>query len=634
MNLLVEVREAFRQALSPLVNEPSKVETYLEMIRPAQNPQHGDYQANFAMALAKSLGKSPKDLAHDIVSQLKGELPFDPPTVAGPGFINIRLKDDWLAQRLTDLVNDPRLGVPVSNRIRTYVIDYSGPNVAKPLHVGHLRSTIIGESLCRILRFLGHRVIGDNHLGDWGTQFGMLLYGYKNLLNKKNYEENKVKELARLYIQVRKLAELVGNLQTVYAKFIDLEKFQKEPIEELTRGYIKFVGKSTASTSEDEDATPATNPIASAYREETAKLHRGDPENLRLWNEFMPACMEEVESIYRRLGVQFTHQYGESHYNHMLPHVVEDLLEKKIATHSQGAVIVEDGKNVALIRKGDGAYTYMTTDLATIQFRAETFKPDAILYVVDFRQADHFKSLFAIAKKWGYDTIELEHLSFGSVLGQDGKPYKTREGNAVDLHTLLDQAIELGEEKYDLSLQIRDLKKQEIPKLSAEEKRHIATVVGIGAVKYADLSQNRTSDYRFSFEKMLATEGNTATYMQYAYARTRSILRKSGEDIETLRKSGAAILISEKEERAVIFQLLKYTETLEATAKEYMPHYITSYLWDLCKAVSTFYSAENCHVLEAKTPELRLSRLLLVDLVGRTIQHALNLLGIETVESM
>ncbi len=634
MNLLAEVRSAFRGVLASIVSDSEKVESYLEMIRPAQNAQHGDYQANFAMPLAKIVGKAPKDVAAEIIAQLTGDLPFETPTVAGPGFINIRLKDSWLASGLSPLVGDARLGVPVASKSKTYVIDYSGPNVAKPLHVGHLRSTIIGESLCRVLRFLGHNVIGDNHLGDWGTQFGMLLYGYKNFLKKDEYEKDKVKELARLYIQVRKLAELVGNLQTVHFKFVDLEKFQSEPIPELIRGYVKWVAKSTTSTNTDDDETPATNPIATAYREETAKLHRGDAENLRLWNEFMPACMEEVESIYHRLDVKFTHQYGESHYNDMLPSVVEDLLKKGIASHSQGAVIIEDGKKVALIRKGDGAFTYMTTDLATIKFRAETFKPDAMLYVVDSRQGDHFKSLFAIAKKWGYANIEMDHLSFGSVLGEDGKPYKTRDGNAVDLHSLLNQAIELGEEKYDHALQIRDIKEQEIPKLTAEEKRHIATVVGIGAVKYADLSQNRTSDYTFSYKKMLATEGNTATYMQYAYARTRNILRKSGEDIEALQKSGAKIVIAEKEERAVVFQLHKYAETLESTGKEYMPHYITAYLWDLSKATSTFYSAKNCHVLEAATPELRTSRLLLVDLVGRTIQHALSLLGIETVESM
>ena len=328
------------------------------------------------------------------------------------------------------------------------------------------------------MRFLGHTVVTDNHLGDWGTQFGILLYGYKNLLDKDAYKKDPVRELTRIYIEVRKL---IG--------------------------------------AEDEDE--AVNPIAEACRAETAKLHHGDAENNRLWQEFMPHCLADIHAIYDKLGIlPFNHEHGESFYNPMLPGVVDSLLQKKVAEPGEGgAIIIRIAKdNVALIRKRDGAFTYTTSDLATIQYRLEHFKPNAMLYVVDFRQSQHFANLFETAKRWGVADVELTHVSFGSVLGPDKRPIKTREGGAVELGALIDEAIEQGRKIVDANS----------PEIPDAERGEIAKKVGIGAVKYADLSQNRTSDYVFSFDKMMAMEGNTATYMQYAFARNRSIFRKAG----------------------------------------------------------------------------------------------------------
>ncbi len=420
----------------------------------------------------------------------------------------------------------------------------------------------------------------------------MLLYGYKNFRDEAAYQADPVRELARLYRHVRELAK-----------------------------------------ANDDDEAEAGSPVADAYRAETAKLHEGDREAVTLWKQFMPACMEEVNAIYRRLDVRFDHQHGESFYNSMLPEVVKDLLAKGLAERSEGAVIIRESKDkVSLIQKRDGAYTYTTTDLATIKYRAETWKPDAILYVVDFRQGDHFKNLFSAAKRWGYNSIELTHVSFGSVLGEDRRPFQTRTGKIVQLDMLLDKAVELGLQKYEEAYQERLSRDEDLPQLSATEKAEIAEVVGIGAVKYADLSQNRTTDYTFSYEKMLATEGNTATYMQYAYARCRSIFRKGDIDSQRFRTSPPTVSLGSPHERALALQLLRWSEALNAAAEDYLPHYLTGYLWDLSKAYSSFFV--NCPVLKAETPELRDSRLLLCDLTARVIQQTLHLLGIRTVERM
>ncbi len=604
MNLLQQIQDKFRAALAGVVPD---AETYVAMIKAAQDAKHGDYQANCAMALAKPLGKKPRDIAQDLVNRLQlGDL-VENPDIAGPGFINLRLQSAWLAKQVQALAADDRLGVGKASPAKTYVIDYSSPNVAKPLHVGHLRSTIIGDAITRLLRFLGHTVITDNHLGDWGTQFGILLYGYKNLLDKAAYQNDPVRELARIYIEVRKL---IG--------------------------------------SEDEDA--AVNPIAEACRAETAKLHHGDPENNRLWQQFMPHCLAEIHEVYAKLGIlPFDHEHGESFYNPMLPGVVESLLQAKVAEPGEGGAIIIriSENNVALVRKRDGAFTYTTSDLATIQYRLEHFQPQAMLYVVDFRQSQHFANLFEAARRWGVpcqllttatafplrvDTVELTHISFGSVLGKDGRPISTRKGDGTELIDLINKAVDLGAEKYEASCADRLAQGHEVPDLSDGEKKQIAEAVGIGAIKYADLSQNRTSDYKFDYDKMLATEGNTATYMQYAYARNRSIFRKADIDPATLRQHPPAVVLDSPHERALAIQLLKLEESLQSAAADYQPSAITAYLWDLAKTYSGFF--QNCPVLRAESDALKQSRLLLCDLTARVLKQCLGLLGIDTVERM
>jgi arginyl-tRNA synthetase len=576
-------------------------------VKPSGDAKNGDYQANFAMSLAKVLGKKPQEVAADIVAKLPQSEMIESATVAGPGFINLKLSDGWIAKQVQTIASDERLGVAKATQPKTYIVEYSSPNVAKPLHVGHLRSTIIGDALARLLKFVGHTVITDNHLGDWGAQFGMLIYGYRNFLDPLAYAADPVRELARLYVHVRGL-------------------FKK--------------------ASDDEDEGPTDDPVKLACQQETAKLHAGDAANVALWHQFMPHCLEAIHRIYRRLGVlPFDHEHGESFYNPMMPGVVADLLAKGLATESQGAVVIPNAKgNIptaeeqktedppGLIRKRDGAFTYTTSDLATVKYRMDKFRPDAMLYAVDFRQALHFKTFFALARRWGYDGVEMQHVSFGSVLGEDRKPKSTRGGNAEELGPLIDDAIKLGLAKYEESYADRKAQGHDVPELTDEFKREIAEAVGVGAVKYADLSGNRTSDYVFSYSKMLATEGNTATYMQYAYARCRAIFRKGEGDEAVFRTAPPTVLPTHPAERALALQLLKFEEVLANAAAEYLPHYITQYLWDVAKAFSGFY--EGCPVLTAPNEELKQSRLLLVDLTGRIIQQALHLLGIRTVERM
>ncbi len=630
MNVLVLLQKKLQEALNGLVSDPAP---YAAMLKSAQDARFGDYQANCAMPLKKELGGDARQIAQDIVARLQLEDMLDPPTVAGPGFINLKLHNEWLARQVRLMASDDRLGVAPVETPRTFVIDFSSPNVAKPMHVGHLRSTIIGDALARLLRFLGHKVITDNHLGDWGTQFGMLLFGYKHLLNKEAYEKNPVSELARLYIEVRNLDKTFATLSLGLGRFLESKAFEKDRLSEIAQSYLKALRRSK-QTDEDEDEPETPNPITSAYREETAKLHAGDPENRRLWEQFMPACYEEIERIYRRLDVRFDHRLGESFYQPRLGDVVRDLMERKIARHSEGAVAIffAEGEAPALVQKRDGAFTYTTTDLATIKHRIDQWNPKAILYVVDFRQGLHFQNLFKIARGWGVGEVELTHVSFGSVLDQNRKPIKTREGGATSLENLLDEAVRRAELNY-LRSQLEAAQRGEaVCELSAEELMEVFEAVGIGAVKYADLSQNRESDYVFNWDKMLAMDGNTATYMQYAYARNRSIFRKGEVDVLSLRRDPPPVLLQTPEERALALQLLRFHDALTAAAAEYKPSHITSYLWDLAKAYSVFN--HNCPVLKAETAELRQSRLVLCDVTARVIQRGLELLGIRTVERM
>ncbi|HLN26964.1 MAG TPA: arginine--tRNA ligase [Gemmataceae bacterium] len=591
MNLLHQVQRKFHDALAQLVADPGQ---YVALIKPAQDSRFGDYQANCAMPLAKVLNRKPREIAQEIVDRLdRGDM-LERVEIAGPGFINLALRSDWLARQVQIAARDQRLGVSDVGAVRTVVLDFSSPNVAKPMHVGHLRSTIIGDSLARLFRFLGNKVITDNHLGDWGTQIGILLYGYKHFRDEAALRADPVREMARLYILMR----------------------------------------SRMKTDEDETGEGQADPITLAAREETAKLHAGDPENVRLWQMFMPWCRAEIDGIYERLGVHFDHTLGESFYHPMLADVVRSLEEKGIAQRSKGALVIPFGPDEppALVQKTDGAYTYTTTDLATIRYRMEQWQPDVMLYVVDARQALHFQHLFEAARRWGYTQVELAHLSFGSVLDANRKPIKTREGGAVELEQLLDEAVKRANDVYERSRKEGQERGEEFPELEAAERRQLAEIVGLGAVKYADLSQNRTTDYVFNWEKMLAMDGNTATYMQYAYARIRNIFRKGDDDPALFQRDPPLPLLDGAQERTLALQLLRFEEALLSAATEYKPNTITAYLWDLAKCYSGFY--QNCPVLRAETPALRQSRLLLCDLTARTIRQGLDLLGIQTVERM
>jgi arginyl-tRNA synthetase len=663
MTLLPILQARFRQALSAFTERP---EPWLEMIRRSQDARFGDYQANFAMALGKQLNKKPQELAADIVARLDIADLCEPAEIAGPGFINLRLKNQWLVDRLTTALGDPRLGVESAVRPRTYVIDYSAPNVAKPMHVGHIRSTVIGDALCRTLRFLGHKVVSDNHIGDWGTQFGMIIYGYKNFLEPDSYRNRPVLELARLYRLVRQLVDYYAakeglpELQQRLAEkqnalaalrqapaapdqkplpgqktdkklreaMQKLESSVKEAVEELDAAHKKFAAV---------DADPILAQLAAEHPQigrntlvETAKLHAGDPDSCRLWKEFMPYCLEDIQRIYRRLGVQFDHTLGESFYHGMLSGVVDDLLRRGIAQESQGAVCVflEGQPAPMIVRKQDGAYLYATTDLATIRYRMEQWSPDAILYVVDHRQSMHFQQLFGTARRMGYDKVELQHVSFGTVLGKDGRPFKTRAGDTVGLEGLLDEAIL----RAARIVAENDDSKPDGAELSPDQRACVAETVGIGALKYADLSQNRSSDYEFDYEKMLAMNGNTATYMQYAHARARNIFAKGDIDAQQLRDSGAAVTLGTPSERALALELLRFGDSLSQAMTDYRPNQLTAYLFDLANSFSTFY--EKCPVLKAESPALRDSRLLLSDLTARTIRQGLELLGIGVEEKM
>jgi arginyl-tRNA synthetase len=608
MNILSALQKRLVDALAGLVDEPTPFVAY---VKPAQGAGRGDYQieAKCFFELARHLNKPAPELAREVVARLQLADLFEPPAVSGPGFVNLTLRNDWLAKHAQHMEGDDRLGVESSAAPRTYVIDYSSPNVAKPLHVGHLRSTIIGDALTRVLRFLGHKVVTDNHLGDWGTQFGILLYGYKNFLDREAYARDPVHELARLYVHVRGLFRKKGE--------------------------------------DDEDDAAGDDPVAAACRAETAQLHAGDPVNVALWKEFMPHALALIDAIYQRLGVlPFDHQHGESFYNPMLAGVVDDVLTRGIAFESQGAIVIPNAKGVvpateeergteeppAVIRKRDGAFTYTTTDLATLKYRMEHFHPDAMLYVVGIPQSLHFKTLFAQARRWGYERVELAHIAFGSVLGPDRKPFKTRAGGTVSLEGLLDQAIAAAAAGYEANVQERQKSGQEVPVLSEQEKRALYEPVGIGAVKYADLCQNRTSDYVFDPVKMTSLVGNTATYMQYAYVRCKGIFRREGIEVEPLRRQPPAVLLCSDQERALAMQLARFHEVLDVAAADYKPNLITSYLWDLANAYSAFF--ENCPVLRAETPALRQSRLALCDLTARVIHQGLDLLGIRTIERM
>ncbi len=569
------------------------------LVRPCPDPKFGDYQTNALMALAKTRKMNPRQLATDVVAKLDVSQWCEPVEIAGAGFLNFRLKPESLAQTLLAAVRGEHLFFAKTPQPRTIVIDFSSPNVAKPMHVGHIRSTGIGDSLQRVLRLLGHRVITDNHIGDWGTQFGMLLVGWKELLDRAALERDPFGEMERLYKTISGQCE----------------------------------------------ADPARRDQA---RQELVKLQTGDAENLAIWREMIRLSQAQFDTIYGRLGVKFDHALGESFYNPWLGDVVSNLLERGIARESEGAVgVFSDGSmppkedpflvnrdgewapDPALVRKSDGGFNYMTTDLATIDYRLKTWSPDEIIYVVDDRQAPHFRKLFLAFARWQANAakrVKLRHVGFGKILGDDGKPYKTRSGDTVKLSDLLDEA----EQRALAVVKAKQLERAETERVPERLWPEVARVVGLGAVKYADLLPNRQSDYVFSWDKMLALNGNTAPYLQYAYARIRSIFRKAQMAGDWQATIGS-INLAAPEELALARHLLNFGLVLEAVAEECRPNFLCNYLYELAGLFSKFW--ENCPVLKAEGVE-RTTRLVLCELTGRVLKLGLESLGIEVLEQM
>jgi len=571
------------------------------IVKPSTDPKFGDYQANGVMALAKKLKANPRNLAEDVVNNLDVNDICLPPEIAGPGFINLRLKTDFLAERLLKINSDPaHLAIEKTTQPKTIVIDFSCPNIAKQMHVGHLRSTIIGDCICRMLEFLGHKVIRQNHIGDWGTQFGMLI---QHLYEQATFKKDDLK-----------IDSIVEALDSIHIS--DLEDFYRQAKQQFD---IDEVFRRQA-------------------RNKVVELHNHSNElTLQQWRHIVNESRKHYQPIYEQLGVNLTKEdeRGESAYNDDLPNVVADLKKAKLAEESDGAVCVfplgfknKEGQPLPfIIQKSDGAYLYATTDLAAIRYRVQKLRADKIVYVTDARQKLHFEMLFAVARMagWAEENIELTHVMFGSVLGENNQPLKTRSGQNVKLKNLLDEAVQRAKAVVE----------EKNPDLDDDKKGQIANAVGIGAVKYADYSNNRTSDYIFSFDKMLAMDGNTAPYMQYAYARIKSIERKAQTkdvDIETELSGLKKINLTLPPEIELAKYLNRYPEAVDSAAADYRPNYLTAYLYELAQKFSAFYT--NCPVLQAP-PDKRPTRLLLCDLTAKTIRHGLTeLLGIKVVEQM
>lgn len=653
MNILDEIKQRFAASLAEITSDAAGA---LELIRPTQDAKFGDYQANCAMPLAKQLKEPSRDVAAKILEQLDVSELCESAEIAGPGFINLKLRDDWLATHVAKLETDERFGVSEAERL-TYVVDYSSPNVAKSMHVGHIRSTVIGDALCRILRFLGHQVIADNHLGDWGTQFGMIIYGYKHFLDEPAYAQEPIVELGRLYRFVRRVMDYhaaVNSVESAEAQLAQAEETAKAAeaavasAEKKDKKLAKAAKRARAAVGTAQANLDGLHAKIEAVREEpellqvceqhatineavlleTAKLHEGDDQALTLWNEILPKCREEIQSIYDRLDIQFDVELGESFYHDRLAHVVQSLTERGLAIESQGAmcIFLDDFEAPMIIRKKDGAFLYATTDLATVQYRMETWSPDVILYVVGAPQAEHFDKLFTVCRLWGYDQVDLRHIAFGSVLGSDGKVFRTRSGDTVGLEGLLDDAVQ---EALAVVSGNDDAKKSGA-ELSDSQRQHIAEVIGHAAVKYADLSQNRVSDYVYDKQKMVALRGNTATYLQYAYARAINILAKA--DVDLSAHASEPIGIEHEKERQLALTLLRFPEACAEVTADYKPNVLAAYLFELASQFAEFYTA--CPVLKAENDAVQRSRLRLCQLVGRGLKLGLSLLGIQVVERM
>ncbi|HSV62028.1 MAG TPA: arginine--tRNA ligase [Chthoniobacterales bacterium] len=542
-------------------------------VTPATDPRFGDYQSNAALILGKQRGENPRAVAQRLCDLWVPSDLCERPTIAGPGFLNFALNADAIARRGTQLLSDERLGVSPAEASRKIVIDFGSPNVAKPMHVGHIRSTVIGDAIARIASFLGHDVVRDNHIGDWGTQFGMVIYGWKKLLDRAALERDPIAELVRIY----------------------------------------------KAANEAATADPA---VREACREELVKLQAGDPENFGIWKECVTLSLREFDEAYRILDIHYDVQRGESFYNDRLAGIVERLLKSKIAEESEGAVVVffhnipELADKPCIIRKSDGGYNYATTDIATVDYRVGDLERDTCWYVVGAPQTLHFKQIFKIASREGR-TADFRHIPFGSILGEDRKLMKTRSGENVALRDVLDEAV----------VRAGKIVAEKNPELPAAERDEVAQVIGIGAVKYADLSQYRMTDYVFSWDRMLSFQGNTAPYLQNAYVRIRSIFRKAGEEF----RAPDAIAIAAPEERNLALKLCQFAEVVPTVLNDFRPNILANYLYELANAFHSFYEA--CPVLKSEEPA-RGSRLALCELTGRVLAKGLDLLGIKAPERM
>jgi arginyl-tRNA synthetase len=540
----------------------------------ATDPRFGDYQTNAALVLGKQRSESPRNVAAKILEHLSAADLCESPTVAGAGFINFTLLPGAVANKTAELFADERLGVARSTSPKKIVIDFGSPNVAKPMHVGHIRSTALGDALARIATFLGHDVIRDNHIGDWGTQFGMVIWGWKNLL--------------------------------------DRQALQRDPLAEIVRIYKETNARSTSDPS-----------VRDACRQELVKLQSGDKENTDIWNECVALSMQDFQHVYKLLDIHYDIQCGESFYNDRLSGVVERLLKSGIAEISEGAVVVffrdipELADKPCIIRKSDGGFNYATSDIATVDYRITELKRDTVWYVVGAPQTLHFKQIFEIARREGHQAADFRHIPFGNVLGEDRKLMKTRSGENVPLRQVLEEAC----------ARARKIIEEKNPNLADAEKVDIARTIGIGAVKYADLSQYRMTDYVFSWDKMLALQGNTAPYLQNAYVRVRSIFRKAGEAAAKIEK----FVLNEAAEITLAKRLCQFAEIVPQVLNDFRPNILANYLFELANSFHAFYEA--CPVLRSDEP-VRSSRLALCDLTGRVLQRGLDLLGIKVPEKM
>ena len=581
MTLLQNLESRLSTALEKVLGEPSTPN-----IAAAADLRFGDYQSNSAMVLAKQQKTNPRALAQQLLDAIDLD-GIATGSIAGPGFINFSILPEAYAAHVMALAADPRLGAPSPGDGKRVVVDFSAPNVAKPMHVGHIRSTIIGDSLCRIARFLGYEVIADNHIGDWGTQFGMILHGWKNLLDHTALERDPITELVRVYRQVN----------------------------------------------EDTKADPA---VLETCKADLVKLQAGDPENLAIWEKCIEVSKSGLQKIYDRLDVKFDHWLGESFYNDMLPGLVDEFLEKGIARESNGAVCIfsdetkqpgedpfkvhrEDGwqDNPAIIRKADGGFLYATTDLATISYRIEEWNADQIWYVVGVPQQLHFRQIFEAAERWGKQG-DFRHIAFGSILGEDRKLMKTRSGDNVGLTDVLEEAVERAAAAIA----------EKNPELTGDDAKEIAEIVGIGSVKFAELSQNRLTDYVFSWDRMLSLQGDTAPYLQYSNVRIRSIFRKLEGEFSAQE---VKIILNEPGEINLARLLSRFGEILPFVLEDHRPNLLANYLLELARAFHSFF--ESCPVLKSED-SVKSSRLALCELSSRVLETGLGLLGIRCPERM